>query len=387
MKRILMYILVAIVVCTGIRADALTRLYYPDGSTRLVGKSLVMAETAMGASVNPHETYITIYSPAGNAKMIKRSDRAQYPEDAWFDEPVCNMYAADGRTRVTKTAEVEAYLNVGWYLEPVCTMYAADGRTRVTKKTEVEAYLNVGWYLEPVCIMYAADGRTRVTKKTEIEAYKNVGWYERPEDIPRPNGKMIALTFDDGPSKYTDRILDCLEQYGAKATFFVVGNSVNAYPNTLKRAHQLGMEIGNHTMTHPNLKTLGADSIKSQLERTNSAIISAGGTTPRLLRPPYGNYNSTVQKVAGMPLILWSIDTLDWKTRNADKTVSCVLNEVKDGSVILMHDLYSQSADAAVRLIPLLIDRGYQLVTVSELAKAKGYQLEKGTVYSRFKAK
>lgn len=262
------------------------------------------------------------------------------------------------------------------------TMYAPDGRTLQIPETERTAYENVGWYSEPVMTVYAVDGRTLDIYKRELDAYLQVGWYKSPSDFPLSQAtKMVALTFDDGPSKHTTRILDCLEKYNAKATFFVVGNSVTAYPSIVKRAHDMGMEIGNHTMTHKNLKTLGADGVRKELNAGATTILNATNVKPALIRPPYGNYNSTVSSVANAPLILWCIDTLDWKTRNADKTVASILNNVKDGDIILMHDLYSQSADAAIRVIPELISRGYRLVTVSEMAKAKGISLQNGKAY------
>ena len=138
-------------------------------------------------------------------------------------------------------------------------------------------------------------------------------------------------------------------------------------------------------MNHKNLKKLEADGVKAELKDASDAIVAVTGEKPTLIRPPYGNYNSTVSSVADAPLIMWSVDTLDWKTKNIDSTVNAVLNNVKDGSIVLMHDLYSQSAEAAVRVIPELKARGYQLVTVSELAQAKGINLENGKAYSSIK--
>ena len=348
-------------ICFGVGADAITRIYYPDGSEKLVGKSLIQMETLRGGSLTPF-----------------------LPETPEEKEPIITMYAADGRTLDVVQSEVELYKTVGWYTEPVVIMYAADGRTLDVIQSEVELYKTVGWYTEPVVIMYAEDGRTLPVIQSEVELYKTVGWYISPADFPR-NQKMVALTFDDGPSKFTPQILDCLAAHNAKATFFVVGTNTNAYPAIVKRASDMGMEIGNHTMHHKNLKTLSANGIQSELNSASSAIFAACGKRPTIIRPPYGNYNRTVSSVANGPLILWSIDTLDWKTRNADKTVQSILSNVKDGSIILMHDLYSQSAEAAVRVIPELISRGYKLVTVSELAAAKGVAMQNGKNYSSFR--
>lgn len=198
------------------------------------------------------------------------------------------------------------------------------------------------------------------------------------------NGKMVALTFDDGPGPYTDRLLKCLKNNRAVATFFLVGTNIGNYKDTIKKMDKQGCEIGNHTMDHPQLSSLSASGIQNQIEGTNSKIRAITGHGATLVRPPYGAYNGTVQANAGLPLILWSIDTLDWKTRNAQNTINVVMNEVKDGSIILMHDIHSPSVDAAEVLIPKLIASGYQLVTVSELAKYRGVSMKQGGVYDAF---
>ncbi len=201
-------------------------------------------------------------------------------------------------------------------------------------------------------------------------------------DISKP---MIALTFDDGPSCYTYIILNQLEKYHAHATFFVVGSRVKKYSNIINRAHSLGCEIGNHTYSHPSLPSLSTSSVKSQISKTDTAIKNLIGHAPKLFRPPYGSYNSRVADNAGKPLILWSIDTRDWQTHSKSATVSKVLSSVKDGDIILMHDLYLPTCRAAKELIPKLKAKGYQLVTVSELAKYKGYKLKNGSSYHRFR--
>ncbi len=382
----MLYVVMSFGICAGFSAGAMTRIYYPDGSDRLVGHSSVETETKHGGSLTPLEQKQTAPS-----KPTITPEPSPSPSPAPMPEPektLITMYAPDGRTLDVFKSEVEAYQNVGWFTEPVVIMYAPDGRTLDVIKSEVEAYQNVGWFTEPVITVYAVDGRTLDIKKSELNAYLDVGWYKSTDDFPKNNfsgTKMVALTFDDGPSKFTPKILDCLAANNAKATFFVVGYNINPHSSVLKRAYDLGMEIGNHTMNHKNLKTLGADGVKSELKQASDAILNVTGARPTVIRPPYGNYNSTVSSVADAPLILWSIDTLDWKTRNTDSTVNAILNNVKDGSVILMHDLYSQTAEAAVRVIPELILRGYKLVTVSELAQAKGISMANGNTYSSFK--
>ncbi|MCR5666794.1 MAG: polysaccharide deacetylase family protein [Eubacterium sp.] len=196
-----------------------------------------------------------------------------------------------------------------------------------------------------------------------------------------PNGKMIALTFDDGPGPYTNAILNCLKKYDARATFFVVGSNAKNYKSILKKADSLGCEIGNHTYSHPYLSKLSASGVRSQMSKTDKIVKSATGHKTTLMRTPYGAFNSTVKSSVGKPIILWSIDTLDWKTRNTTKTVNCVMSNAKDGDIVLMHDIHEPTKNAVLKMVPRLVKKGYQLVTVSELAQYRGYKLKNGNVY------
>ncbi|MDD6214720.1 MAG: polysaccharide deacetylase family protein [Firmicutes bacterium] len=262
----------------------------------------------------------------------------------------------------------------------VTLMYAMDGRTIVVGNDDVEAYKNVGWYTDisdVTSTLYANDGRSITVFRDEIAAYLKVGWFRT-----RPGEKMIALTFDDGPSRFTGAILDQLERYNSKATFFVVGSRVGAFSDVIKRENELGMAIGSHSWDHSKLTKLSKTALLEQKNKTNNAISAITGSGTSLLRPPYGATNQSISEVFGMPIILWSVDTLDWKTRDKDTTVRTVMNSVKDGDIVLMHDIYKSSADAAIELIPKLIDAGYKLVTVEELAEAKLGGLTPGQKYS-----
>lgn len=201
-----------------------------------------------------------------------------------------------------------------------------------------------------------------------------------------PSRPMVALTFDDGPqSSVGNRIMDCLAQYGGKATFFMVGDRIPAHQAEVQRMVAEGHEVANHTMNHKYLQKQGAAEIQAQVNRCNDIIESVCGVRPTIMRLPGGGYNSTVLANTHMPMIQWNIDTLDWKTRNAQQTIQSVLGKVKDGDVVLMHELYGATGDAALQIIPELVNRGYQLVTVSEMAAAKGYTLEAGKLYSSFR--
>ncbi len=199
-----------------------------------------------------------------------------------------------------------------------------------------------------------------------------------------PAKPMVALTFDDGPGKRTGELLEVIAQYHAHATFFMQGKNIPSYQDAVRRMKEIGCELGSHSFDHPNLSKMDEAGIRSQIDRTNQNLIDAAGQAATVLRPPYGAIGSTLKAVAGMPLILWNIDTLDWKTRNAQSTIDNVMSQVKDGDIILMHDIHTETVDAAIELIPKLMAGGYQLVTVSEMAAAKGIAMQNGEKYTDF---
>ena len=199
-----------------------------------------------------------------------------------------------------------------------------------------------------------------------------------------PRKPMVALTYDDGPYRpVTNRILDVLEKYGAKATFFVVGSRVSTYSDCIKRANSLGCQIGNHTYNHRILTEATDSQIISEISSTNAAIERCIGKGASIVRAPGGSVSSRVRNLVNYPLINWSVDTLDWKHRNTAKIIGNVKSNVTDGSIILMHDLYTTTGNAAEVIIPWLINNGYQLVTVSEMMYYKGIRMTAGNVYYR----
>lgn len=197
-----------------------------------------------------------------------------------------------------------------------------------------------------------------------------------------PDKPMIAFTFDDGPYAPVDnRILDVMETYGGHVTFFIVGNRINDYPTVLKRIHESGSEIANHTYEHKNLEKLTPEEAFMAVELTNEYLDQAIGVRTKLVRVPYGAYGGNVQQMVAYPLIQWNVDTEDWKTKNKDSIVEAVMSHAKDGNIILMHDLYPTTAEAFEEVIPVLAEQGFQFVTVSELYEAKGIPMEPGQVY------
>lgn len=202
-----------------------------------------------------------------------------------------------------------------------------------------------------------------------------------------PNAPMVALTFDDGPNYASTKIVvNTLKKYNAKATFFVLGQHLTKEQTNnrdiLKEAYDNGNEIASHTYDHQALTRLSNAQIKDEMSKTDALVLDVIGEKPSLMRPPYGATNDNVASQIQYPMIMWSVDTLDWKTRNTQMTIDSVVNGARDGAIILMHDIHMPTAKAVEVIVPKLIEKGYQLVTVSELAAAKGYTLEKGQRYS-----
>ena len=196
---------------------------------------------------------------------------------------------------------------------------------------------------------------------------------------------MVALTFDDGPGIYTNALLDLLDEYDAKATFFMIGEEVVNYPSQVLREYEMGMEQGNHSWDHKTLTHLGVGEIEEEFRKTTDAITSITGGSIELFRAPGGGINDDVYAGSlGMKSILWSIDTLDWQTKDSQNTYNVVIDNVSDGDIVLMHEIYEASLEAARMLVPKLKEMGYRLVTVSELAAAKGVPLETGVSYYAF---
>lgn len=195
-----------------------------------------------------------------------------------------------------------------------------------------------------------------------------------------PEKPMVALTFDDGPDVQVDGILmDELEKVNGRATFFVVGQRVEKFPEDIKNTVERGHEIGNHSYDHDiHLSKKGVDYIRNEFDKTDAAVEKAAGIKPTLVRLPGGNYSNDVKTAVTKPLIFWTIDTEDWRSRDAEKTKSSILSNIKDGDIVLMHALYLSTAEACKTVIPELNARGYQLVTVSELIHFRGQDVAGG---------
>ncbi|CDE70570.1 polysaccharide deacetylase family protein [Jutongia sp.] len=232
----------------------------------------------------------------------------------------------------------------------------------------------------------SVDQKKKNTKETE----KPAGTKEPEEEKIRvehirkdldPEKPMVALTFDDGPyDRVTNRIVKVLAKHDSRATFFVVGNRVERYADTMKNAYNKGNQIATHTFDHGDLSKMKKKQIRRELKRAFRVMKKINGENPTMLRPPYGNVNDKMRQTIRIPMIYWNVDTEDWASRNKDKILSRC-KSIKDGDIVLMHDLYPSTAAAVEKLVPKLRKKGFQLVTVEELFYYKGIDAKGGKVY------
>ncbi len=183
--------------------------------------------------------------------------------------------------------------------------------------------------------------------------------------------RCVALTFDDGPGPDTERLLRVLAEKHVPASFFLVGRNVEARPEVARATAEAGHLVANHTWDHPRLTTLDDEEVRDELERTQSAITSATGLTPDVLRPPYGDVDARVRSIAtrtGLRVVLWNLDTEDWRTKSTEETHRRVVEGARPGSVVLMHDIHSSTVDAVPAIVDDLRAQGFRLVTVDQLA-------------------
>lgn len=197
-----------------------------------------------------------------------------------------------------------------------------------------------------------------------------------------PGRKLAAITFDDGPGPYTDGLLDELAKRGVAATFFMQGRNAARYPAVVKKAFEAGHQIASHTYDHPLLTNLSDGAIRSQLTTAAGILDNATGmSNSYMVRPPYGGANPRVLAALDAPAILWSVDTRDWESRNADAVYRHMVNDTRDGSIVLLHDIHPTTIPGALRGIDALLAQGYELVTVSELLRRRGCDAVPGAKY------
>lgn len=191
------------------------------------------------------------------------------------------------------------------------------------------------------------------------------GWIKNTDSKDQPE---VALTFDDGPDiRYTPLLLDGLKKRNVRVSFFLLGEKVEQYPELVERMQEEGHLVGNHTYHHVQLDKLNETKAREEILKTNNLIYETTGVYPQYMRPPFGAWKKNLELCVEMLPVFWTIDTLDWKVKNTEKIVQTVQEETEDGAIILMHDAYDTSVEAALRVVDELKEQGYELVTVDRL--------------------
>ncbi|MBO6054316.1 MAG: polysaccharide deacetylase family protein, partial [Oscillospiraceae bacterium] len=210
-----------------------------------------------------------------------------------------------------------------------------------------------------------------------------IGVFVLPSRVNADAGdKLVALTFDDGPGPYTARLLDGLKERGVVVTFFMLGSRAEAYPAIVKRAYEEGHQIANHSYSHAEMTALGDSAIQNEFSRTADLLYQkSGGAADCIVRLPYGSSSARVRSLISAPIIVWSVDPVDWKYRNAATVRQNITSDVFDGAIVLAHDIHSTTVDGALAAIDDLLARGYEFVTVNELFRRRGIPMENGVEY------
>lgn len=211
----------------------------------------------------------------------------------------------------------------------------------------------------------------RVQEKTDYEKKNTMTGTVLPADALEETVERdveIAFTFDDGPHPvWTEKLLDGLKERGIRATFFVIGQSAEEHPELIQRMLEEGNQVGNHTYSHVQLTACDTEKAMKEIKKTQEVIYQAAGFQPRYIRPPFGSWSETLQEEICLETVLWDVDPYDWKVQNTDRIVNEILNQTKDGSIILLHDVYETSVEAALKAADIFMERGYRFCTVDEI--------------------
>lgn len=249
----------------------------------------------------------------------------------------------------------------------------------------IEEITDVSDILEKIDLILAQSNYTTTPSPTTL--HENTIVEETTTEI-EDNRTLVALTFDDGPSKYTDELASLLNEYDIPATFFVLGCNCDNYPTSLVNLYENGHEIAIHGETHTSFTKLTIDEANKEITYTIDYIESLGIDASEIVRPPYGSLNDEVRENIKYPFILWNIDSEDWKTKDKDLIKEEILNNIQEGAIILMHDtskVHSANAEALKELLPELTKQ-YKFVTISELFNSYNIELEAGKVYRKIKS-
>lgn len=351
--------------------DKILLIDYEDGETAGLMSVLFYIEKDIDG-VKTTETRAWIYN--------KKKGETVEPESL-FGDPAY-LYAARKLNELWQETEAES-------VDGTEQSEASEEKYEFTgAREEFPAYVLTA---EGVKFYYEGNGRKGFIVIPYIEVHTYMAVTEngtvRADGIRKldPDKPMVAFTFDDGPHyQQTPRLLEILEQYGAKSTFFVLGDRSHfntSNKETVTMVAEAGHEIASHTYSHKELSTLSKEAIISEVVKARDNLYALTGEYPTYIRPPYGGYNNLVKANVYTPLINWDLDSKDWSFRDVDKIVEHVLGEIEDGNIILMHDIHWFTVDAVERLLPVLAARGYQFVTVSELFYYNEVEAVNGKVY------
>lgn len=274
----------------------------------------------------------------------------------------------DKQKEMLKSLNIKTIEPIQWLLTDKNIEFLIDNAERETNITEVDRVLVEYTKLDKhLTDTYKKKFAPKPKKKKKSKKSK------KQEKENKKDKKIVALTFDDGPDdKVTPKILKTLKKHDVKATFFMLTKSAEKFPDIAKRVAKEGHEIANHSETHINLNTVKKSRIDKEVVQSKKQLKKITGVDPKLFRPPYGEYNSTVIELAKkseQEIIMWSVDTLDWQHKNKKRTVDIVTRETKPLSIVLMHDIHTTTADALPSLIEKLQKEGYEFVTTSEMLK------------------
>ena len=365
MKRITCVVAAILLLIFVVRGVILPIVNHAGGGSSKDAETVNVQANTAGTSTDNSTEDASASSDSGSSDSSGDSSSDNSSTDATV-MPVKGTAAADKLSVMTPGWHEDS--TGKWYQNPDGTYYIngfaeIDG---ITYSFDENGYMQTGW----------------VEKGVKDYYFNENGSYDPTQKRP-----MIALTFDDGPGEYTETLLDTVEKYNIHVTFFMLGQNVEGRESTVQRMVQLGCEIGNHTWDHPSqtLPNMDLDSVVQEFQKTDDELVKACGQAATVCRAPYGAITEEQMAAVGKPFFMWSTDSLDWKLMDADADYNEIMNsDLSDGSIILMHDIHEPSVKCATeKLIPELVNEGYKLVTVSELAAAKDVTLQSAS-YSDF---
>lgn len=365
MKRITCVVAAILLLIFVVRGVILPIVNHAGGGSSKDAETVNVQANTAGTSTDNSTEDASASSDSGSSDSSGDSSLDNSSTDATV-MPVKGTAAADKLSVMTPGWHEDS--TGKWYQNPDGTYYI-NGFAEIDGTTysfDENGYMQTGW----------------VEKGVKDYYFNEDGSYDPTQKRP-----MIALTFDDGPGEYTETLLDTVEKYNIHVTFFMLGQNVEGRESTVQRMVQLGCEIGNHTWDHPSqtLPNMDLDSVVQEFQKTDDELVKACGQAATVCRAPYGAITEEQMAAVGKPFFMWSTDSLDWKLMDADADYNEIMNsDLSDGSIILMHDIHEPSVKCATeKLIPELVNEGYKLVTVSELAAAKDVTLQSAS-YSDF---